>query len=115
MKSPVSADMGRHQLVVTATDQVGNYRVQAGGTVSGVDRGFSVNLAPEQTELQRIDQDELAGVFGPLDYQVARTRDEIQRGVSTSRVGRELFGPLILLVGVLLALEYVMANRFYRE
>ncbi len=115
MKSPLSVDVGRHQLVITATDQVGNYRVQAGGTVSGVDRGFSVNLAPGQTELQRIDQKELAEVFGPLEYRVARTRDEIERSVSTSRVGRELFGPLILLVGVLLALEYVVANRFYRE
>jgi len=114
MSFPLSADPTRHRLVITSTDRVGNYRVRAGGT-SGVDRGFSVNLAPEQTELDRIDEEELSKVFGPLDYRVARTQHEIERDFSEGRVGRELFAALIILFVVVLAAEHVMANRFYRQ
>jgi len=111
---PLAADLTQHVLVVTSTDRVGNYRVRAGGT-AGVDRGFSVNLAPEQTELDRVDEDQLAKVFGPLPHRVARTRQEIERGFSEGRVGRELFAALILLAAVALAGEHLVANRFYRE
>ena len=114
LKFPLSADPQRRVLVITGTDEVGNYRVQAGGRDSGVDRGFSVNLAPQQTELERAGEEQLAEVFGPLEYRVARTREEIERDISTGRVGRELFSPIILLVVIVLALEHFVANRFYR-
>jgi len=114
LKFSLAADLRRHVLVATSTDQVGNYRVQAGGRESGVDRGFSVNFAPRQTQLERLPEKELAELFGPLKYRIARTKNEIQRDISTARVGRELFGPLILLVVVLLAFEHLVANRFYR-
>jgi len=114
LKFPLSADPQRRVLVITGTDEVGNYRVQAGGRDSGVDRGFSVNLAPQQTELERAGEEQLAEVFGPLEYRIARTREEIERDISTGRVGRELFSPIILLVVIVLALEHFVANRFYR-
>ena len=63
---PVSADLKRGELAITATDHVGNYRLQAGGT-GGVDLGFSVNYAPEQTQLDRLNDEELAGMFGPVN------------------------------------------------
>lgn len=112
---PLSVEPGEHRLVITATDEPGNYRIQAGGRASGVDRGLSVNLAVGQTDLARIDHDELADRFGPTPFRIARNRDEIEREVSIARVGRELFGPLILLVAALLLAEGVVANRFYRE
>ncbi len=108
---PLSADPQRPMLVITSTDQVGNYRVKAGGT-AGVDRGFSVNLAPEQTRLDRIPEEELSEL---LPYRIARTRDQIERDISTRRVGRELFPLLMLLVAIVLAAEHVVANRFYQE
>jgi len=114
LKFSLAADLRRHVLVATSTDQVGNYRVQAGGRESGVDRGFSVNFAPRQTQLERLPEKELAELFGPLKYRIARTKNEIERDISTTRTGRELFGPLILLVAVLLAFEHLVANRFYR-
>jgi hypothetical protein len=113
-KSSYTAVPGRRELPVTTTDQVGNYRLQAGGT-EGVDLGFSVNDALEQTQLDRFAEKELANVFGPLKYQLAHTRQQIDRDVSAGRVGRELFPPLILLVAVILGLEMLMSNRFYRE
>jgi hypothetical protein len=112
---PLSADPKRHVLMVSATDRVGNYRVRAGGLLSGVDRGFSVNLAPEQTQLDRLTDEELAEVLRPIDYRLARTAGEIERDINTARVGRELFPALILLVVAALALEHAVANRFYRE
>lgn len=112
---PLSADPKQRTLAITATDQPGHYRVQAGGSGSGVDLGFSVNLAPQQTELDRLDPNELAEMFGPYRYRLARTRDQIDRDVSMGRVGRELFPGLILLVAIVLLAEHVAANRFYKE
>jgi len=111
---PLAADPRRKELAITSTDEPGNYRVRAGGT-SGADYGFSVNLAPRQTELERLTRDELAERFGPVRFQLARNRGEIERNVSMARVGRELFPLLILLAAAALAVEHVLANRFYRE
>ena len=112
---PLSADPRQNSLTITSTDQPGNYRVLAGGRTAGANYGFSVNLTPRQTQLTRLTPDELAERFGPITYQVARNRGQIERNVSMARVGRELFPLLILLVALALAVEYVLANRFYRE
>jgi hypothetical protein len=112
---PISADPQRHRLVITATELPGNYRVQSGGRESGFDRPLSVNLAPEQTQLERLDKNELSQIFAPDKIRVARTKEQIDRDISMGRVGRELFPPLILAVAVFLALESVLANRFYRS
>jgi hypothetical protein len=111
---PYQADLNRRELPITATNQVGRYRLEAGGT-GGVNLGFSVNYAPDQTRLDRLSDQELAGMFGAMKFQLAHTREQIDRDISTGRVGRELFPPLIMLVALVLALEMLMANRFYRE
>jgi len=112
LKFTLTADLKQDLLVVTSTDQVGNYRVEAAG---GFERGFSVNLAPRQTELGRMPVEDLKEVFGPFEFRVARSRHEIDRDISSGRVGRELFPPLMLLLAVVLAGELLVANRFYRE
>ncbi len=111
---PIPSDLNRSDLPIPPTDEVGNYRVQAGGT-DGTTLGFSVNYAPEQTQLDRLTHEQLAGVFGPVKFRLARTRDQVDRDISMSRVGRELFPPLMLLVAMVLGLEMLVANRFYRE
>jgi len=110
---PLVADLKRHEVAVTATDQVGNYRLQAGGS-EGVDFGFSVNYAPDQTRLDRLSDRELAGLFGTTKYRLARTRAQIDRDVSVGRVGRELYPPLILVLALVLGLEMLVADRFYK-
>jgi len=102
-------------LTVTSTGPLGNYRIRAGGGSSGVEHGFSVNLAREQTRLERLSEEELADLFGPLPYRVARDRNQLEGDRSRQRVGRELFAALILLVAIALGIEHVLANRFYRE
>ncbi len=113
-QTPYTSDLNRRELPITTTDRVGNYQVKAGG-VGGVNMGFSVNFAADQTRLDRLDEKELKEVFGPTKFHLAQTREQIERSVSTARVGRELFPPLILLLAAALGLELLMANRFYRE
>ena len=105
----------QNAVVITATEVPGNYRVRAGGDRDGVNRGFSVNLAPEATRLDRIDEQQLKRVFGEQSFHVARNKEQIDRHVSLDRVGRELFPLLIALVAIVLGCEHVLSNRFYRE
>ena len=112
----LTPDLGRHLLMIASTDSAGHYRVTAGGSrPSGVDLGFSVNLALEQTELERMEDEDLAEVFGSHDYHLARNREELEGKVSYERVGRQLFPVLVMLFATVLGIEYIMANRFYKE
>ena len=108
------AVLDRRELPIDTTNQVGNYRLRSGGQ-GEVDLGFSVNYAPQQTQLERISEAELSGAFGPAKYRLARTRRQIDRDISAGRVGRELFPSLILIVALVLALESLVSNRFYKE
>lgn len=102
-------------IVVTSTEVPGNYRMQAGGGPREVDLGFSVNLPPTVSQLDRVTQDDLRAIFGESPFRLARSRDEIDRSVSAGRVGQELFPYLIALVVLVLACEQVLANRFYQD
>jgi hypothetical protein len=112
---PQPADLQHHRVVVSMTDQPGNCRLRAGGKEGGFDRGFSVNLTPDQTQLERIGEKDLKEIFDPYKINLAQTKEQIDRSVIKTRVGRELFTPLIILVAVILALELVISNRFYKE
>ncbi|HVU89858.1 MAG TPA: BatA domain-containing protein [Pirellulales bacterium] len=105
----------QNTVVVAATQLPGNYRVRAGGDKDGVNQGFSVNLAPEASQLKRIDEAELKRLFGEQTFHVARSHEQIDRHVSLDRVGRELFPLLIAVVAIVLGVEQVLSNRFYRE
>lgn len=109
-----SADPKRRSIDVTSTQWVGNYRITAGGEEGGLDRGFSVNLPLKASDLTRTDEEGLKAAFGDTEFQLAQSRDEIDRKISTGRVGRELFPLLIALVALVLAAENLLSNRFYR-
>ncbi|MCE5269596.1 MAG: BatA and WFA domain-containing protein [Planctomycetaceae bacterium] len=112
--SPYPADLSRRELPISTTDAIGNYRLQAGG-VAGPNLGFSVNYAAGQTDLNRLADSELASVFGPVRYRLARNTQQIDRDISLGRTGRELYPPLIVLLALFLGVELLVANRFYRE
>lgn len=116
LRMPLSADSSGGRIAVSATEQPGNYRVVAGGGEDAVDMGFSANIAPEQTDLDRASIDELKEVFGPFAFRPpARSREQLEREVSSNRVGRELFGLTLVILAGVLAAEYLTANRFYRD
>lgn len=112
-----SVDLKQQAIVESGTDRPGNYRVRAGGETSEIrlNRGFSVNLPPEASDLTRIDKDGLAKIFGEFDFRLARSREQVVRDIGENRVGRELFPLLILLVAMVLGAEHILANRFYRQ
>jgi hypothetical protein len=102
------------RLVIPSTEQVGNYRLRAGGGRDRLDTGFSVNYPPEQFDLARISSERLGEFFGEDRYRPASRREEIEVGLSEQRVGRELFPIAALLLAFLLLGECVLGNRFYR-
>ncbi|HEX4413338.1 MAG TPA: BatA domain-containing protein [Lacipirellulaceae bacterium] len=106
---------GQHDLSITSTEELGNYRVRAGGEQEKLDRGFSVNLPIEITQLQRVPVPELVKSLGSERTRTARTREEIEVRVGVGRVGHELFPALILAVALVLAAEQLLANRFYES
>ena len=77
-------------------------------------RGFSVNIPAESTNLRRLDDGELAGWIGEDRVHLARSREAIEFGVRQAREGRELYPLLILALVLILAVEHLLANRFYR-
>ncbi len=106
---------GKHDSITIAADETpGHYRVRSGGD-RGFDAGFSANLSPLSTSLERLKVEELKRVFGEHAYRVAHNVEEMQRQVSSGRVGSELFPLLIIVVAVVMGLEQVVANRFYRQ
>ena len=110
---PAAIDRTRGTVTITATLEPGNYLVRAGGEVEGVADGFSANLDPAATDFRRLAADDLARVLGP-GHRLARTEDELVRDVNLERVGSELYGWLIVLAAVVMAADWVVANRFYR-
>jgi hypothetical protein len=112
---PQTVDERQGTITVTTTDKPGNYQLQAGGSERGVRRGFSANVPSSVTRLDRIDKEDLDILFGDDRYRLARSQDEIIRDVHQGRVGVELYPLLIVLVALVLGLEHVLANRFYRR
>jgi hypothetical protein len=110
-----STDPKQRAIIVSDTDHVGNYRLTSGGEEGGFDRGFSVNLPARASVLDRTDEEGLKEVFGDVAFQLAHDREEIDRHISTGRVGRELFPLLAMLLALVLAGEHLLANRFYGE
>lgn len=108
-------DPKQQVLPIDGTDQPGNYQVRAGGSEGGFSTGFSVNVPAAAMQLDRLAEDDLHKLLDPLPFRVARSQEQIEFSVSRGRVGRELYGLLILIFVAMLGLEHLVANRFYRQ
>ena len=104
----------RDKISIRYTQQHGTYRLkgQRGGLVL---RGFSVNIPAQETDLQRLEDNALAGWLGPDRFHLARKKEAIEVGIRQAREGRELYPLLILALVLVLAIEHFLANRFYRD
>lgn len=100
-------------LVVRFLEAPGAYRLKGnrGGVVL---RGFSVNLPPEATDLTRAAPERLDEALGEDRYQLARTREEFRRKIGLARQGREFYPLLLVVLAVVMGLESLLANRFYK-
>lgn len=94
------------------TDVPGTYRLRL-DEAAEEPRGFAVNVTGDASRLERIDRERLTAILGADRLQIATTQAEIVREMDQARVGREFYPLLIPLLAVVLALEHVVANRFY--
>ena len=106
---------GDDAIRISTTRNLGNYRVSSGGTTGQLKRGFSVNISPDVSQLQRVDADELLAALPAEQVRLANTLEDVERYVNIGRSGRELFPWLITLVALVWGSEHLLANRFYRE
>lgn len=77
-------------------------------------RSLSVNVASQDTTLQRMEPASLDEHLGSGNFRLARNRTEIESSVGQARFGRELYPLLMLLVAGLFLAEQAMSNRFYQ-
>ena len=96
-------------------DFPGHYRLKGVLDEQVVLRGFSANIGQAVTDLSRIEPDELDSFLGAERYQLAKQKDEIQRQQGTTRRGQEFYPLVMLMMLVVMAVEYLMSNRFYRS
>ena len=109
---PEPVDQKRGTITVASTQVPGNYQVRSGGEAGGISKGFSVNLDPAATDFTHLGAEQLAGLFG-AGNRLARTEADLVRDVNLDRIGAELFGWLIMAVALLMAGDWIVANRFY--
>lgn len=96
------------------TNAPGHYRLKGVFNEQVVLRGFSANLELAATDLTRIDPDKLDSFLGHERYQLAQEKGEIVRQQGATRRGMEFYPLLMLMMMVVLAVEYLMSNRFYK-
>ncbi len=120
---------GRSQFFFADAVQPGNWLVRAGGGISGYRGGFSVNLAPNATRLERLSATNLESRLGKMPWMFVESieatgtstemtgneKNETNATVASSRWNGDLFPWAIFLVALCFAAETVLANRFYRE
>jgi hypothetical protein len=109
-EAPVPLDRSEAALVPGIPQRAGNYWLRGAG---GETLGFSANLPPEATELQRGDPQQLDALLGKENYQLSQSREEIQLAEGASSDGRPLYATVMLVVMALFLLEQLLANRFY--
>lgn len=106
----VPLDRGDDALVPGTPQHAGNYWLRG---ADGSLLGFSANLAPEQTLLQRVTTEQLETLLGKDRFQLSRDRDEIQLAEGAASDGRPLYALAMLVVMAIFMLEQLLANRFY--
>ncbi|MAT73091.1 MAG: hypothetical protein CMJ58_26705 [Planctomycetaceae bacterium] len=100
-------------LSISVTDDPGNYRVTSGS--AQLDRGFSVNIPGEYSNLARRDPADLSAALPAAQFQFAATGVAAAELVEAAATGRELYSWAIGLVAVVWGAEHLLANRFYRR
>jgi hypothetical protein len=106
---------GDEELAVSISDELGNYRLTAGGRSQRLDRGFSVNAPTELSELTRLEPESITAALPKDRVQLADNLEAVEKYVNIGRSGRELYPWLIGLVALIWGAEHILANRFYKE
>lgn len=111
-----NGDVNEHSLALSKSQltERGNYQLFGGEDGTRLMAGFSYNIAPEQSELKRLTDDQLDEIFGEDRYQVARDLQSLQRSVGLTRAGVEVFPLVVAVLLLIFCGEHFVANRFYQ-
>jgi hypothetical protein len=102
-------------VVIPRVRTIGQYTVTASSPNRPLATGFSVNVSPNESLLEPISDDEMLATLPTGRASVVRDATDLQRAEGTSRIGRELFPWLMLIVICLLTAESYFSNWFYRR
>ncbi len=113
----LSPAAGSDALVISSPQQLGNWVVKGTGTEGGAEViGFSVNPPVSETQFTPLEKTDLDRLFPGKDrYSLSDDPASWRQDIKYGRVGRELFPWIMFLIMILVTLETVLANRFYRE
>lgn len=102
--------------LVIVSPTIGQWEV-TGSNPEGESRklGFSVNPDPRETQFTPLQTQDLDKLFGKDKYKLADDAGSLSQVVAIGRIGREIFPLLMALILILVTLENLLANRFYRE
>lgn len=106
---------GEDAIRISTTEQLGNYRVAAGGASGALDEGFSINAQAELSDLVRADPQTILAALPAQRVELAHSLADVEQYVNIGRRGRELFSWAIMVVALVWGSEYLLSNRFYRE
>ncbi|MFK7817493.1 MAG: BatA and WFA domain-containing protein [Planctomycetaceae bacterium] len=101
--------------VLSDANAVGHYRFSSGTGNDGFVSAFSVNSDDGESDFTQITESELTTLLGPDRFTRAKQIDELDRAVQNSRMGREVFPLLMILVVLFFLAEHFVANHFYNE
>ena len=101
-------------LITDATD-VGHYRLKPFEARSQFEAAFAVNMRDEESNLEKIRDDQLNGLLAGGNVAIVHEAQELQRAVRMGRLGIEVFPVLMGLVILIFCAEHLMANFFYDE
>ncbi len=110
---PGDVPAGSSLLAIRDADQIGQFEVLAAENDVPFSSGFSVNGRSEESNFDRIQSPELDNLLGKDRYSTAQNIDGLTRNVGERRLGKEMYGFVVLILMMAFCAEHFVANRFY--
>lgn len=111
----IAVDNRDLQVVIPQVRTAGPYAVSASAPPRQWASGFCVNISPSESQLEPIPDEEVLASLPQNRSSIVRDSADLKRIEGTSRIGRELFPWLMLMVVAALFAEAYLSNRFYRR
>ncbi|MFN0198052.1 MAG: BatA domain-containing protein [Planctomycetaceae bacterium] len=102
-------------LVTTQADQLGQYQAVAAEETIPFETGFSLNLAPGESDFERVTETDLQSLLGEGRFSIAKHLEDLELKVGFARVGIEAFPWIMIALLIIFAIEHLSANRFYES
>ena len=112
-RGEMSAD--ESSVVLTDATDAGHYRLKPFESRSPFEAAFAVNIHDEESNLEKIRDDQLLAMLPAENVTIVHEALELQRAVRMGRLGIEVFPVLMGLLILLFCAEHLMANYFYDE